>query len=590
MGILRNNQNLGAWRHLRPSRSCDRGSEGQFERGEDVNHNSTILVVDDDSHSLRLLTDVLTGEGYHVRPADSGELALASVEAGVPELILLDIRMPGISGFEVCRQLKANARTRGIPVVFLSSAGQVEDRVQGLGLGAADFISKPFQPPELLARVHIHMELGRLRAHLEQQVAERTTELRLANERLRLELEERRRAERELRESEERFRNLANRAPVGIWVTDVDQVVTFYNRKALAFLGRKMANPAALPWADVVHPDDMEEVSSKYHSAVMAQRAFRIECRVRRANGKYRWMLHTGIPRLIGGVYGGHIATSIDITDLKRANERLMESQKLESLGVLAGGVAHDFNNLLASILAETDVALSDLPAELPGRGNVERIAATAIRAAEIVNLLMTYAGDRDSTIEAVNLSRIASEALFLIGPPLNPAAIAVDADLAKDLPAVEANLAQIRQVVLNLITNASEALKGNAGTISVRTGQMHIGKAAAAKRQLDLPAGDYCYLEVSDTGCGMSAQTQTRAFDPFYSTKFVGRGLGLAVVQGILRSHGGAISVVSSPGRGSTFEVLLPRAGKRARVKHQPSADGEAAQVAAVSNGWAAS
>lgn len=216
-----------------------------------MNRNSTILVVDDDSHSLRLLTDILTGEGYHVRPADSGELALASVEAGAPELILLDIRMPGMSGFEVCRQLKANARSRGIPVVFLSAAGQVEDRVQALGLGAADFISKPFQAPELLARVHIHMELGQLRAHLEQQVAERTAELLLANERLSLELEERRRAERELRESEERFRSLANRAPVGIWVTDVDQAVTFYNRKALAFLGggrRIWSPPDGLKW------------------------------------------------------------------------------------------------------------------------------------------------------------------------------------------------------------------------------------------------------------------------------------------------------------------------------------------------------
>ena len=209
-----------------------------------MNDNNTILVVDDDSHSLRLLTDTLTGGGYRVRPADSGELALASVGAAAPGLILLDIRMPGMDGFEVCRRLKADDKTRGIPVIFLSAAGQMEDRVLGLSLGAADFISKPFQAPELLARVHIHMELGRLRADLERQVAERTAELRLANERLCLELEERRRAERELRESEERFRNLANRAPVGIWVTDADRLVTFYNRRALAFLGRKMADLA----------------------------------------------------------------------------------------------------------------------------------------------------------------------------------------------------------------------------------------------------------------------------------------------------------------------------------------------------------
>ena len=325
-----------------------------------MNDNRTILVVDDDSQSLRVLTDTLTGAGYRVRPADSGELALASVGAIAPELILLDIRMPGMDGFEVCRRLKANQKSRGIPVVFLSAAGQVEDRVHALRLGAADFISKPFQAPELLARVHIHMELGLLRAHLEQQVAERTAELRLANERLCLELEERRRAEHELRESEERFRNLANRAPVGIWVMDADQGVTFYNRRALAFLGRKMADRCARRWTDFVHPDDLEEVSSKYRSAVVGRRSFRIECRVRRATGKYRWMLHTGIPRFIGGIYSGYIGTSLDITDLKRAHERMIVNQKLESLGVLSAGVAHDFNNLLGSIMAEADLALSD--------------------------------------------------------------------------------------------------------------------------------------------------------------------------------------------------------------------------------------
>ena len=199
-----------------------------------------------------------------MRPADSGELALASVGAIAPGLILLDIRMPGMDGFEVCRRLKANPKSRGIPVIFLSAVGQVEDRVLGLSLGAADFITKPFQAPELLARVHIHMELGRLRADLEEQVAERTAELRRANERLCLELEERGRAERQLRESEERFRNLANRAPVGIWVTDADRMVTFYNRRALAFLGRKPAD--GYTRVDRLRASrGPRDVSSKYH-------------------------------------------------------------------------------------------------------------------------------------------------------------------------------------------------------------------------------------------------------------------------------------------------------------------------------------
>jgi PAS domain S-box-containing protein len=549
-----------------------------------VSEISTILVVDDDSDSLRLLTDILTAEGYRVRPADSGQLALASAKAAAPELIMLDIRMPGMDGFEVCRRLQADEKTRRIPIIFLSAAGQLQDRVLGLSLGAADFISKPYERPELLARVRTHMELGRLRAHLEQQVAAQTAELRLANEQLSLELEERQRAEQELRESEARFRSLADRAPVGIWLTTLDDEVTFYNRRALAFLGRKVSEKSGLSWADFVHPDDMGAVKTKYQAAIRARRSFRIECRVRRWSGKYRWVLNTGIPRMIDGVCTGYITTSIDITDLKRRQEELLLHQKLESLGVLAGGVAHDFNNLLGSILAESDLAMSDLPEDTPGRDSIERIAAIAQRASEIVNLLMTYAGDRDLAIEDVDLSKVTSEVLFLMRPPLSDTA-AIDMNLMSDLPMVQANKAQIRQVVMNLLTNAAEALKGRGGKITVSTGLVHIGKAAAAKRKLHLPVGEYCYLSVSDTGCGMSPQTKDKVFDPFYSTKFMGRGLGLAAVQGILRSHRGAISVVSEPDRGSTFEVLLPRSGKRERHRNE-AAEHESPLVSTASGG----
>jgi len=134
----------------------------------------TILVVDDDPRSLALLTGILSGEGYCVRPADSGELALASIAARRPELILLDIRMPGVDGFEVCRRLRQDADTRDIPIVFLSAASEAEERVEGLRLGAVDFIAKPFSRDELLARVQIHLELAILRTTLERQVADRT--------------------------------------------------------------------------------------------------------------------------------------------------------------------------------------------------------------------------------------------------------------------------------------------------------------------------------------------------------------------------------------------------------------------------------
>ncbi len=197
------------------SRPANPTSREECER-HSLNSKGIILAVDDTSESLRILTEILVSQGYDVRPADSGELALASIEATQPELILLDIRMPGMDGFEVCRRLKGRSESHRIPVIFLSGVTDTKDRVEGLRLGAVDFISKPFEQEELLARIRTHLELSRLRASLEEMVAERTAHLNAANQRLRLELGERLRAEWALRESEERFRSMADNAPVVI--------------------------------------------------------------------------------------------------------------------------------------------------------------------------------------------------------------------------------------------------------------------------------------------------------------------------------------------------------------------------------------
>jgi PAS domain S-box-containing protein len=522
----------------------------------------TILVVDDDPGSLGLLAGILRSEGYEVRPADSGPLALASVAAKPPELILLDIKMTGMNGFEICSRLKSSSGVPGIPIIFLSATREIDERVEGLRLGAVDYITKPYCREELLARVKTHLELGRLRTRLERQVAERTAELSRVNEQLQLELAERKRAERAVRESEMRFRNLANRAPVGMWVTGPDKSVTFFNKRALLFTGRKLEQLVQGGWSDIVHPDDLDGVYARYIPAVNARRSFRIECRVRRPNGRYRWVLTTGIPISMEGAYAGHIGTSIDITDLKRTHNQILAAQKLESLGVMAAGIAHDFNNLLGGIIAESDLAVSELSDDSPVRENIQRINAVAVRASEIVDLLLACAGGRDVVFEAVDLSKLVREMLNLLKGSL-PSSVVLDTKLDPSLPPIRANGTQMRQVLLNLVKNGSEALQNKEGTITVTTGCVHVGRTAADELS-DLPEGEYARLVVADTGCGMSPEVRAKVFDPFYTTKFTGRGLGLAVVQGILRSHGGAVHVLSTPGRGSTFEVLLPYAIRR--------------------------
>lgn len=495
-----------------------------------------ILVVDDEADSRKLLTTILTAEGYDVRAADGGRLALKSLAVTQPELILLDIRMPGMDGFEVCRRIKQNASTRDIPLMFLSASTDLSGRVEGFRLGAVDFITKPFQREELMARVSTHLELSRLRTHLEAQVAERTAAL---------------------RESEQRFRTMADAAPVMIWVSDTNKLCTFFSRGWLEFTGRSMEKELGDGWASGVHPDDVERCYKTYSSAFDERQTFEMEYRLRRADGDYRWLLDRGVPRSSEGVFAGYIGSCIDITDLKSTHDRLMVAQKLESLGLMAAGVAHDFGNLLSTIFGAADLTLSDMPLDSPGRENVETIQRLASHASKIVRLLKDSAGAGvDSrAMEPVDLSSLVEETLRLLTVSISKRVV-IDRKLSGDLPAMRGNASQIRQVIINLITNAAEALGDQPGWITVTAEKANL--SPAYRRASNLPGGKYVRLTVSDTGCGIRPEIRAKIFDPFFTTKSSGRGLGLAAVHGIVRSHGGAIYVTSEPGAGAKFEVLF--------------------------------
>jgi len=386
---------------------------------------------------------------------------------------------------------------------------------------------------------------------------------------------ESRRAQESLVESEERFRKIADAAPVLIWVYDERGQATYVNRQALAFHGRSLEQLRGDGWKELVHPDDRERVEGIVKEAVVSQRDYQMEFRQMRSDGEYRWMLSTAAQRFAGPDYAGHIGTMVDITQHRRDREQGLAAQKLESLGVLAGGVAHDFNNLLGSILANSELLLADLPAGAPAREGIDRINAVAVRAAEIVRELMTFAGQENPVFEAVSVSVLVREMLELLKVSISKLAV-IRVDLADGLPAVMANASQIRQVVMNLITNASEALGKAGGVISVSSDLRQVVRDDPDIA--DLGEGEYVRLRVSDTGCGMTKEIQDRIFDPFFSTKFSGRGLGLAAVQGIVRSHRGAIQLTSAPGEGTCFEILLPCA----QVKGGPAEDACAPEPAA--------
>ncbi len=264
-----------------------------------------------------------------------------------------------------------------------------------------------------------------------------------------------------------------------------------------------------------------------------------------------------------------------DVTELKRAvddridfEKQLLHAQKLESLGVLAGGIAHDFNNLLMAIMGNADLALMRLNPESPAVDNLKRIEQASARAADLAKQMLAYSGKGKFVVEHLDMSRLLEEMLHMLEVSISKKAV-LRFNLMHPIPSVEADATQMRQIVMNLVINASEAIGDKSGVIAITTGCMDCDRNYLKDVWLDenISAGLYVYLEIADSGCGMDKATMTKLFDPFFTTKFTGRGLGMAAVLGIVRGHKGAIKVYSEPNKGTTFKILLPASDRPAEL-----------------------
>jgi PAS domain S-box-containing protein len=292
------------------------------------------------------------------------------------------------------------------------------------------------------------------------------------------------------------------------------------------------------------------------------------------------YVLIWNVARLLGAGREtlGVIASGQDITELRRVDSqrraleaKVQHAQKLESLGVLGGGIAHDFNNMLVGILGNASLALMDLPENSPLREIIGDIETTALRAAGLTEQMLAYSGKGRFLVHPVDLNALLRDMAHLLQTVISKR-VALRFDFAMDLSTVEADSTQLRQIVMNLITNASDAIGHDDGVITLRTGLHHATRDYLTSSYVDdeLPEGSYAFIEVEDTGSGIDTETLARIFDPFFSTKFTGRGLGLAATLGIVRGHRGTIKVASVPGTGTTFTVLLPCPTARAQVAQE--------------------
>lgn len=365
-----------------------------------------------------------------------------------------------------------------------------------------------------------------------------------------------------LRRSEERYRTLVLNAPIAALVHR-ERRILFANPAAIGLFGAvDEASLVGRPMTDLVVSDVVHRMESK-------DRLTGAEVIVSRRDGKTADVEWTSIPVDFEGA-PATFSLVVDVTarkemelERRRLEEQMRHAQKLESLGVLAGGIAHDFNNLLVGILGNADLALRELAAVEGGgedlRLQIERIKVAATRAAELARRMLAYAGKGTYVVRPIDLNALVSEMVDLLHVSVSKSS-RLELELASDLRPIEGDSAQMRQIVMNLVTNAADAVADSGGTVSVRTYEVEADRALLSSMVVadSLEPGRYVCLEVSDTGLGIDDKTRSCMFDPFFTTKDQGRGLGLAAVLGIVRSHQGGLIVDSEPGRGTTFRVLL--------------------------------
>jgi PAS domain S-box-containing protein len=358
----------------------------------------------------------------------------------------------------------------------------------------------------------------------------------------------------------------------GLWDWDVPSGRAFFSPRYYRMLGYEPNEftPGYESWRALVHPDELPAVEQQIRGCVQSfDGAFESEFRMRSKDGTWRWILSRGkiVARDPLGLPQRMVGTHVDITERKLATEerlhlerQMQYAQRLESLGVLAGGVAHDFNNLLAAIMGNADLALLDLPSESPLRGLIEEISRAGRRAAELCRQMLAYSGRVRFIMQPLDLSQLLDQMTHMLQASVSKKVV-LRYNLDRQLPLIEADSSQLQQVLVNLVLNASEAIGDGVGTVSLATGSMRASRNYLLSCQVGDPLspGRYAFVEVTDNGAGMSAETLSRIFDPFFSTKFPGRGLGLAAVVGIVASHKGAIHVKSTLDKGTVFRILFP-------------------------------
>lgn len=556
-----------ALRWLPLDNELDGGHEddGSIQRTDDIPEwsfgSGTVgarVLVADDNADMRDYIGRMLRTRWEVETVPDGQAALDAIRKRKPDLILSDVMMPVLDGFGLLREIRGDAQLRDLPFVMLSARAGEEARVEGLESGADDYLIKPFSARELMARVNANLEMARLR----------------------------RDATSELLESEARFRNMANHAPVMMWVSDPTGSLIYLNRLWYEFTGQVLDSALGAGAWDALHPEDRKQYEISFATANARNEPFSAECRVRRSDGVYRWALSAAAPRFSDdGEFLGYIGSIIDITHRKEAERILQEAnvvlerrvaaaiaervhteaqlrqaQKMEAIGKLTGGVAHDFNNVLQVIAGNLQLLSRDVAGNLRAEQRLQTAIAATSRGSRLASQLLAFGRRQPLSPKSVNLGRLIRGIDDMLRRSLGEG-VEIETVIMGGLWNTFVDTVQVENALLNLAINARDAMQAQ-GKLTIEAGNAFLDDTYVA-RHGDVAAGQYVMVAVTDTGCGIPTELLERVFEPFYTTKPEGQGtgLGLSMVYGFVKQSGGHIKIYSEVGHGTTVRIYLPRA-----------------------------
>jgi signal transduction histidine kinase len=529
-------------------------------RVDDENYKPTILIIDDKPANLGILANYLESADYQVLAAQDGETGLRTAQYAQPDLILLDVILPGIDGFELCKRLKTDERTKDIPVIFMTILDKPEDKVKGFAAGGVDYIAKPFQYEEILVRVATHLRIRSLthkleaaNKSLEKQVEERTAELLKANKALQDEIAERKQAETEreqmlirVKTQAQQVQHIIETVPDGVLLLGEDGHVRMANS-----IAEKFFPLLAVDWQN----GRLTTVGSQSLSSFLAAPPNGLRHEINVENQIIEVIAHPVQQNLANQEW---VLVFRDVTQ-ERVIQRLVQKQdRLAAVGQLAAGIAHDFNNILAviSLYSELLLQMTDLSTE--HRKWLQNIDQQSERAGDLIQQILDFS--RQSIMESrqIDLLSFFKELIQLLKRTF-PENIRIDLIYTDDEYNISADASRIQQVFMNLAVNARDAMpKGGNLTVALDRLQVTTNDTVPI---LGMQPGQWIQVSITDTGQGIAAENHSRIFEPFFTTKKFdkGTGLGLAQVYGIVQQHQGFIDFQSQEGKGTAFTLYFP-------------------------------